>query len=344
MKQQTLKAILDQDSLSFAMEAHDGLSARLAARAGFPVLWASGLSISTALGYRDRNEASACEVVRVVERIVECGGVPVLVDGDTGFGDFNNARIFARRVQRAGASGVCLEDKQFPKSNSFVLRPQLLADVDEFCGRLRAIKDFVPDPQFVLVARTEAFVCGRSLEEALERCSRFHAAGADAVLVHSKLKQPDEILAFMARWKGQCPVAIVPTTYFATPTEAFARAGISLVIWANHGLRAAMRAMDDTYHDVLRDESVAAVEPHLSSVPDIFALFDYDQLERDERRYCNAQSTDLHAVNGSKPVPVPAYQAMSEGGNGSHGAPLHLSRVAEGNDVRFEPDRSGDHA
>ncbi|MGY4343145.1 hypothetical protein ACVWW3_008051 [Bradyrhizobium sp. LM2.9] len=112
--------ICSRRELSFLMEVHDGLSAAIAERAGFKGLWASGLSIACSLGYRDANEASWSQLVDVVERIVESSGLPVLVDGDGGFGTFNNARLVARRLRQRGAAGVALEDSCFPKMNSFV--------------------------------------------------------------------------------------------------------------------------------------------------------------------------------------------------------------------------------
>lgn len=124
-----------RDGPSFLLEARDGLSAAIAERAGFLGLWASGLSIASALGYRDAHEASWTQVVDVVERIVDATNIPVLVDGDSGFGNFNNARLAARKLEQRGASGVCLEDKGFPKMNSFVGDRHPLADIDEFSGR-----------------------------------------------------------------------------------------------------------------------------------------------------------------------------------------------------------------
>ncbi|WP_213291224.1 isocitrate lyase/phosphoenolpyruvate mutase family protein, partial [Bradyrhizobium sp. sGM-13] len=99
-------------------EAHDGLSGAIAERAGFKGLWASGLSIACCLGYRDANEASWSQLVDVVERIVDSTKLPVLVDGDNGFGNFNNARLLARKLSQRGAAGVALEDSCFPKMNS----------------------------------------------------------------------------------------------------------------------------------------------------------------------------------------------------------------------------------
>nr|WP_262529824.1 isocitrate lyase/phosphoenolpyruvate mutase family protein [Agrobacterium tumefaciens] len=194
------------------MEAHDGLSAAISARAGFKALWASGLSISSSLGYRDANEASWTQVVDVVERMADASGLPILVDGDSGFGNFNNARLLATKLQQRGASGVCLEDKGFPKMNSFIGNRHPLADIDEFSGRLRAVKDAVPE--MVLVARIEALIAGYGLEEALVRAHAYADAGADAILIHSRKSDAAEILEFSKQWGGKLPVVIVPTKYY----------------------------------------------------------------------------------------------------------------------------------
>src|ERR1700761_5830642 len=130
----SLRDLILSNDLSFLMEAHDGLSAAIAARSGFRGLWASGLSISSALGYRDANEASWTQVVDVVERMVDATGIPVLVDGDSGFGNFNNARLLAKKLEQRGAAGVAIEDKGFPKMNSFVGDRHPLADIAEFSG------------------------------------------------------------------------------------------------------------------------------------------------------------------------------------------------------------------
>ena len=106
-----LRRMLNSDGLSFMMEAHSGLSAKVASEAGFKALWASGLSVSASLGLRDRNEASWSQVADVASQIVQAApGLPVLVDGDTGFGDFNNARRLVNRLEQEGVAGVCLED------------------------------------------------------------------------------------------------------------------------------------------------------------------------------------------------------------------------------------------
>jgi len=107
--------VCSHGELSFLMEAHDSLSATIAQRSGFKGLWASGLSIACSLGYRDANEASWSQFVDAVERMVDSSHLPVLVDGDGGFGHFNNARLLARKLLQRAAAGVALEDSCFPK-------------------------------------------------------------------------------------------------------------------------------------------------------------------------------------------------------------------------------------
>ncbi len=280
-----LRALLDSPGLAFIMEAHSGLSAKVVEEAGFAGIWASGLSMSAMLGLRDSNEASWTQVLDQLEFMADATRLPILVDGDTGYGNFNNVRRLVRKLGERGIAGVCIEDKLFPKTNSFIGDAQPLADVAEFCGRIRAGKDAQADDAFCLVARIEALISGHGMGEALRRAGAYHAAGADAVLIHSKKAHAGEITEFMGHWGGRCPVVIVPTMYHATPTEVFRRAGVSLVIWANHLLRASLAAMRDTARQIARDESLRDVEGRVSSVADIFRLMGNDELEEAGRRY-----------------------------------------------------------
>lgn len=284
----TLRELVLSNDLSFLMEAHDGLSAAIAERAGFKGLWASGLSISSALGYRDANEASWTQVVDVVERMVDATNIPILVDGDSGFGNFNNARLLAKKLEQRGASGVAIEDKGFPKMNSFVGDRHPLAEVDEFCGRLKAVKD-TTGPDFVLVARIEALIAGHGLDEAITRAHAYAKAGADAILIHSRKAVADEILAFAKEWDNKLPVVIVPTKYYRTPVSAYRKASISTVIWANHTMRAAIAGMRDICARIQTEESIAGIEEQVAGLEELFSLVDYDELARAEERYLPKQ-------------------------------------------------------
>ena len=267
------------------MEAHDGLSAKIVEEAGFKAIWASGLAISTALGVRDSNEASWTQVLDVLEFMSDATPIPILADGDTGYGNFNNVRRLVRKLCDRNIAAVCIEDKVFPKMNSFIGEGQQLADIQEFCGRIKAGKDSQTDENFSIVARTEALIAGRGLDEALRRAEAYHAAGADAILIHSKAATGDEIFAFTREWANRCPVVIVPTRYYATPTEQFRKANISMVIWANHNLRAAITAMRDLSRRLYQEQSLAQIEGTIASLADVFALAGNAELAEAEKRY-----------------------------------------------------------
>jgi len=220
-----LRRELTSQTLSFLMEAHNGLSAKLVEEAGIAGIWASGLAVSAALGLRDNNEASWTQILDVLEYMADATSLPILVDGDTGYGNFNNVRRLVRKLCQRGIAGVCIEDKLFPKTNSFIGEAQPLAEIAEFCGRIKAGKDSQTEDEFSLVARIEALISGHGMDEALRRAEAYHAAGADAVLIHSKRSTAGEIFAFAERWGNRCPVVIVPTMYYATPTEQFREAG-----------------------------------------------------------------------------------------------------------------------
>ncbi|MCA1659845.1 MAG: isocitrate lyase/phosphoenolpyruvate mutase family protein, partial [Verrucomicrobiaceae bacterium] len=223
------RELLRSGQLEFLMEAHNGLSARIVEEAGFRGIWASGLSISAALGVRDNNEASWTQVLEVVEFMSDATNIPILLDADTGYGNFNNMRRLVRKLEQRGVAAVCIEDKLFPKTNSFInSERQPLADLEEFTGKIKAVKEAQSDPDFCLVARLEGFIAGWGMDEVTRRAEACHAAGADALLIHSRKTTPDQVLAFAEEWKGRSPLVIVPTTYYSTPVKVFEQAGISI--------------------------------------------------------------------------------------------------------------------
>ena len=284
-----LRALLGTEKLDFIMEAHDGLSARIASEAGFPALWASGLSIASGLGVRDNNEASWTQVLEVAEFMADAAPAPILLDGDTGHGNFNNFRRFVRKLETRGIAGVCIEDKIFPKTNSFLRGvAQPLAAVDEFCGKLKAGKDAQRDGDFVIVARTEALIAGWGLAEALRRAEAYRAAGADAIIVHSAKSRPDEVLAFLDAWANRHPVILIPTKYYTTPVEVFEKRKVAAVSWGNHLLRAALPAMQQAAVRIARERSVAGIEESLAPLAEVFRLQGDDELHAAEARYLAA--------------------------------------------------------
>jgi phosphoenolpyruvate phosphomutase len=285
-KTQQLRALIDPSQLDFIMEAHNGLSARIAEEAGFRGVWASGLSISSALGVRDNNEASWTQVLEVAEFMADATTIPILIDGDTGFGNFNNFRRMVRKLEQRGIAGVCIEDKLFPKTNSFLRGDaQPLAAIDEFCGKINAGKEAQADPDFVIVARTEALIAGWGLAEAVRRAEAYRLAGADAIVVHSAQSKPDEILEFLDVWANRHPVILIPTKYYTTPTQVFAERNVATVIWANHLMRGALTAMQTIAARIHRDRSVMGVEESIAPLREVFRLQGDDELRIAEDRF-----------------------------------------------------------
>eukprot|EP00126_Sphaerothecum_destruens_P011609 Sdes_comp20938_c0_seq2m18411 len=302
--------MLTNNQLEFLMEAHNGLSAKIVQETGFKGIWGSGLSISAALGVRDSNEASYTQILEVLEFMSDQTDIPILLDADTGYGNFNNARRLVRKLETRGIAGMCIEDKLFPKTNSLLEgRSQPLADPKEFALKITACKDAQTDPNFCVVARVEAFIAGWGLEEALARASAYVEAGADAVLIHSKKDNPSDIQAFMKSWNHQgenivcnkpafchhslfslfplflAPVVIVPTKYYQTPTDDFRKLGISTVIWANHNLRACVTAIQNTSKSIYENQSLVGVEKKIASVKEVFRLQNDSELKSAKKKY-----------------------------------------------------------
>jgi len=293
----TLRQMLHSAELEFLMEAHNGLSARIVREAGFKGIWASGLSISAQFGVRDNNEASWTQVVDVLEFMADASDLPILLDGDTGYGNFNNMRRLVRKLEQRGIAGVCIEDKQFPKTNSFLNgERQPLADIEEFVGKIAAGKDTQQDANFCVVARVEALIAGWGMSEALRRAEAYRLAGADAILIHSKLSKPDEIVTFAREWARRSPLVIVPTKYYSTPTQVFRDVGISTVIWANHLVRAAASAMQSVAEEIQQSQTLVNVEDRIVSVNEIFRLQDADEYSAAEKIYLSASGTSRAAV------------------------------------------------
>jgi phosphoenolpyruvate phosphomutase len=291
------RKLLRSGQVEFLMEAHNGLSARVAEEAGFRGIWASGLSISAAFGVRDNNEASWTQVLDVIEFMSDATHIPILLDADTGYGNFNNIRRLVRKLEQRGVAAVCIEDKLFPKTNSFInSERQPLADLEEFAGKIKAVKEAQSDADFCLVARLEGFIAGWGLDEMLRRAEACHAAGADALFIHSKKTTPDQVLAFAEAWEGRGPLVIAPTTYYSTPIEVFERAGISIVIWANHNVRSSITAMQRTSRQIFEERSVQSVEDAIAPVKEVFRLQNAEELILAEERYLPKAPDSARAI------------------------------------------------
>ena len=245
----TLRAHLETRKLIRAMAAHSPLSAILAAEAGFDAIWASGFELSALYGLADVSLISMSDHLAMVRAMATRCDLPIVADIDTGFGNAVNVMHAVREYERAGASGVVIEDKHFPKVTS--LRDgarQDLVSIQEFQGKIEAAIDARSNREFLIIARTEALIAGLGNDEALRRARAYASAGADMVLVHSKQKTPIEIERFAADWDGNAPLVVVPTAYPQLTEARIKEIGrIGMVIYGNHGIRATIKAATSKY-------------------------------------------------------------------------------------------------
>jgi phosphoenolpyruvate phosphomutase len=269
------------------MSAHNPLSARLAEEAGFDGIWASGFELSAAYGVPDASLLSLSQHLDMTRAIVGQVRVPVVADIDTGYGNAINVLHVVSAYAEAGAAAVVMEDKLFPKDTSLLAGGrQELVRIEEFQGKIAAAREAGKARDLVVIARTEALIADLGLDEALKRGMAYAEAGADLLLVHSKQKTPDEIVAFTERWHGKIPLTIVPTAY-PDLTEAKVRAlgKIKIVIYANHAIRAAVGAMRDVFAQIRRDGGIHQVDKQIASVEDIFGLQRVPAMKAAEKKF-----------------------------------------------------------
>jgi phosphoenolpyruvate phosphomutase len=272
-KANQLRALLAGDQIVRAMGAHNGLTARLAERAGFEAIWASGLEISASHALPDQSLLSMTQFLDAAESMDAATRLPIIADCDTGFGGPLNVAHTVRSYERRGIAAICIEDKIFPKINSFAAAAQELIPLVDFAEKIASGKQAQQTEDFALIARTEALVAGEDVDEALKRAVAYCEAGADAIVIQSKSQQPKEILEFAARWpRRDVPLSAVPTTYGSIHEDELHAAGFGVVIYANQGLRSAIRGISATLATLAQSGRVRAVEEQIVSMSEVFEL------------------------------------------------------------------------
>lgn len=266
------------------MGAHDGLTAAMAENAGFEAVWAGGLGISSAYRVADAGLLTMTELLDAAVHIHAGCSVPVLADVDAGFGDVNVVRRMVELYEAAGIEAVCIEDKQYPKRNSFRDGHQL-EDPVAFAHKISVAKKAQSGDDFVVVARLESLIVGAGMADALARAERYHDAGADAVLIHSRKTEPNEIAEFCQLWQGTgrgAPVLCVPTTYAAATGRELADMGVKGIIYANHAVRAMTKAATDVMAAIARDDSSGPIEDRIATLAELFDLIGMNDVLGDE--------------------------------------------------------------
>lgn len=286
-KNSILRSALRNGKLLTIMAAHNPLSAKLAEEAGFNGIWGSGFELSASYAVPDANIISMSTHLEMMRAIASVVSIPLIADIDTGFGNAINVSYIVPHYEAAGVSAIVMEDKTFPKDTS--LRPDgrhELVRIEEFQGKVEAATAARTDKDFVVIARVEALIAGMGEAEAIKRGLAYAEAGADAILIHSKQKTPDEVLSFINAWPSNVPLVLVPTAYpQLTEADIAALGKVGIVIYGNHAIRAAVGAMRSVFAKIRRDGGIQEVDKALPTVKDIIELQDDKHMRSLESRF-----------------------------------------------------------
>ena len=270
-----------------AIEAHSGLTGLIAEKTvvaqdgrldQFDAMWVSSLCDSTAKGKPDIELVDLSSRLRTIDDIMEVTTKPIILDGDTG-GLPEHFVYNVRTLERMGVSAVIIEDKKGLKKNSlFGTEVEQTQDsIEAFSEKIRAGKRAQITDDFMIIARIESLILEQGMEDALKRAAAFTEAGADGIMIHSRKKDPAEILEFCDRFRAAdsaTPIVVVPTSFNAVTEEELAAHGVNIVIYANQLTRSAFPAMQKTAEDILRCHRAKEVDGRLLPIKDIITLID----------------------------------------------------------------------
>jgi len=294
-KAKKLRELFDREGVIRIAGAHDGLTAKLVELSGFDGVWASGFEVSASHAVPDANILTMTQYLEAASMMNDAVSIPVVADCDTGYGNSNNIMYMVRKYEAAGIAAVTIEDKKFPKVNSYIPGRQELAPIAEFVGKILAAKHAQESEDFMVIARVEALIAGWGQEEALRRAHAYAEADADAILIHSKSNTPEEIASFAGAWDLPTPLVIVPTSYPMITLEEIHKLGIKMVIYANQGLRASVKAINEVLTEIRREGRLDTISDKIVPMGDIFELQGMVQMKEQEK---------LFLRSGEEPVKV----------------------------------------
>ena len=215
---------------------------------------------------------------RTIDDITEVTTKPIIFDGDTG-GLTEHFVYTVRSLEKMGVSAVIIEDKKGLKKNSLFGTEvkQTQATIEEMSAKIAAGKKAQLTDDFMIIARIESLILEQGMEDALARAHAFVAAGADGIMIHSRRKEPDEILEFCDKFRAdnkETPIVVVPSSFNVITEEELAAHGVNIVIYANQLTRSAFPAMQKTAEDILRYHRAKEVDDRLMKIKDIITLID----------------------------------------------------------------------
>ena len=286
-RRKRLRQLISMTPIVKVMEAHSGLTGLIVEKTvvehegkldQFDAMWISSLCDSTAKGKPDIELVDMTSRFRTIDDIMEVTTKPIIFDGDTG-GLTEHFVYTVRSLERMGVSAVIIEDKKGLKKNSLFGTEveQTQATIEEFSAKIAAGKKAQLTDDFMIIARIESLILEKGMEDALERAMAFVKAGADGIMIHSRKKDPAEIVEFCDKFRAEdkvTPIVVVPSSFNVITEEELAEHGVNIVIYANQLTRSAFPAMQQTAEDILRYHRAKEVDDRLMPIKNIITLID----------------------------------------------------------------------
>ncbi|MCX6802062.1 MAG: phosphoenolpyruvate mutase [Candidatus Diapherotrites archaeon] len=285
MRRERLRRLLELKPITRIIEAHNGLTAHLVENVKvkergidkeFDGVWLSSLTDSTAKGRPDIEFIDLTSRLNTINQILDSTTKPIIVDGDTG-GITEHFPFTVRALERLGVSAIVIEDKIGLKKNSLFGTDveQQQDTIENFSRKISAGKKVQLTDDFMVIARIESLILKKGQKDALKRAKAYIGAGADAIMIHSKEKDPKEIFEFCReynKFKNKVPLVAVPSTYPQVKEKELAKAGISIVIYANHLIRSAYPAMVKTAETILKNERALEASKNCMPIKELLTL------------------------------------------------------------------------
>ena len=282
-----LHRVLGMTPIIKATEVHSGLTALIAEKTivedgenidQFDAMWVSSLCDSTEKGKPDIELVDMTSRFRTINDIMEVSTKPIIFDGDTG-GLTEHFVYTVRSLERMGVSAVIIEDKKGLKKNSLFGTEveQTQASIEEFSAKIAAGKKAQLSDDFMIIARIESLILERGMEDALNRARAFVEAGADGIMIHSRRKEPDEILEFCDKFRAEdekTPIVVVPSSFNTVTESELAEHGVNICIYANQLMRAAVPAMERAALSILTHHRAKEIDDELMPIKDIIRMID----------------------------------------------------------------------
>ena len=284
-KSDILRNELESKSILKVGGAFDAMSAKLVENSGFDAIWAGSFGISATHALPDASILTMTEFLNVASNMEDACDIPIIADCDTGFGGPSNVTHMVKKYEKTGVAAVCIEDKTFPKQNSFLENSkQELLPEKEFVAKIIAAKEAKENSNFMIIGRTEALISGLGMKEAIKRANAYEKAGADAILIHSKQDTPEEIFEFSESWGGTLPLVVVPTSFPTVKLDELVSHKIKMVIYANQTLRATHAIISKVLEQLKNSASINDLSIDMTSMQEIFQLQKTYNIKKQEEK------------------------------------------------------------